>query len=91
LFQQKSDLNVLTLARYPLYDARGNKLAVDAFVSRVKAGDVILVCDSGRLPDSRYLRVFKDDTLILVHGKADTPPIPADPNLPPATYAPNPR
>jgi len=79
----------LPLAGFPLYDAKGNRLAVDAFVSRVKRGDVILVYDGGRLPDSRYLRVFKDDTLILVRGNADTPPISADPNQPPATYVPN--
>lgn len=79
------------LDRVPLYDAKGNKLAVDTFVSRVKNGDVILVCACGRLPDSPYLRVFKDETLILVLGKTDTPPIPADPNPPPATYVPNPH
>jgi hypothetical protein len=76
------------LGGFLLYDTRGNKLAVDDFVSRVKAGDVILVCEGGRLPDAPYLRVFKDDTLILVRGKADTPPIPVDPNLPPG-YVPH--
>jgi hypothetical protein len=78
------------LAGFLLYDAKGSKLTVDAFVGRVKRADVIVIYAGGRLPDPTYLRVFKDDTLILVRGDANTAPIFADPNSPPG-YAPNPH
>jgi hypothetical protein len=80
----------LSLAGYLLYDATGKKLAVGDFIRRAGAGEVILISHGGRLPDPRYLRVLKDDTLILLRGQADTTPIPAGHNPPPG-YVPNPR
>ena len=73
-----------------VYDARGNKFSVDAFLSHIKAGDVIVIYRGGRLPDPRYLRIFKDNTMILVRGDANTAPISADPK-PPSDYVPNHR
>jgi hypothetical protein len=78
------------LAGSSLFDAKGNKLSVDAFVRRARKGDVIVVYHAGRLPDPRYLRVFRDDTLVLVCGDKNISPISADPNPPPG-YTPNPR
>jgi hypothetical protein len=80
----------MPLAAYSLFDSKGNKLTVGAFLDRVKVADVIVVYAGGRLPDPRYLGIFKDGTLILVHGDPNTAPISANPN-PPSGYAPNPR
>jgi hypothetical protein len=79
----------LPLAGFSLYDAKGNKLTVDAFFNRVRKTDVILIYEGGRLPDPKYLRIFKDDTLVLVRGDANTAPVSANPA--PAGYMPNRR
>jgi hypothetical protein len=78
------------LAGFSLYDAKGSKFSVDAFVGRVKKADVIVIYHGGRLPDPRYLRIFKDDTLVLVCGDENIAPISADP-APPPGYTPTPR
>jgi hypothetical protein len=80
----------IPLAGSSLFDARGNRLTVAAFLARVNIGDVIVIYEAGRLPEAAYLRIFKDDTLILVRGDAHTAPISANP-LTPTDYVPNPR
>jgi hypothetical protein len=80
----------IPLARLGIFDAKGDRLTFDAFLGRVKKGDVIVVYEGSRLPAPQYLRIFRDDTLILVHADRNPASIPADPK-PPAAYKPYPR
>ena len=77
------------LGNFSFYDAKGNRLIIDAFVGRVNPGDTVLICEGGRLPDRKYLRIFRDDTMILVRGDPSMPP--SLDASPPSTYRPNGR
>jgi hypothetical protein len=66
------------VAGFSFFDAKGRELTVDASLGRAKKADVMVIYRGGRLPDPRYLRVFKDDTLVLVCGDKSIAPISAD-------------
>ena len=77
------------LASFSLFDAKGRELTVDVVSGRAKKGEVIVIYRGGRLPDPRYLSVFKDNTLVLVRGDKNIAPISADIQTP--GYIPNQR
>lgn len=77
----------IPLTSLGIFDAKGNRLTLDAFLGRVKKGEVIVVYEGNRLPAPQYLRIFKDDTLILVHSDRNPTSFPTDPK-PPAAFKP---
>jgi hypothetical protein len=66
-----------------VYDVNGKKLPATVAAKRMKPGDVVLVSEDEQLPDLRYLRVLKDDVLVLVRApfEANLIPVP-NTNLP---------
>jgi hypothetical protein len=60
------------------YEVRGSKILAERVASRVKPGDVVVVSEDGRMPERRYLQVFKDEVLVLVRVPLDAPltPVP---------------
>lgn len=61
-----SEFKTFSLDKSKFYDTLGNEMTRKAFEDRAKLGDTIVVADDGNLPDQAYLRVFKDNVLILV-------------------------
>lgn len=54
-----------TLSTIQIYDAAGNKLTAEEFQKRIKTGSIVLVADDEGKVDPSYLRVFRNDTVIL--------------------------
>jgi hypothetical protein len=70
---QKVEETVTTkvaLKDYTIHDAKGEKVKPDAALKRLTSGSVILVSANGQKVDPAYLRIIKDDTLILVQNAA---------------------
>jgi hypothetical protein len=75
--------------RDAFYDVAGNKLTREAVEGRVRQGDAVVVSSDGEMLSRAYLRVLKDDTLIIVPevrampkprpapAASSTPPLPA--------------
>ena len=79
-----------SLAAFALYDAKGTRLAAETFMRRVRKGSMILFCQDDILPAPEYLRVFRDDALILLKLAPLGPIVPRNDARPPSV-APNPR
>jgi hypothetical protein len=81
-----------SLANAVFQNATGNRVSRETFESRVKLGDTILVSADGKPVDQAYLRILRDDVLILVPAAQEvreryrSPPQP--PAMPP--YVPRP-
>jgi hypothetical protein len=55
----------VTLNSIQIYDASGNKLTVDDFQKKIKIGSIVLVAEGENKVDATYLRVLRNDTVIL--------------------------
>jgi uncharacterized protein (TIGR03067 family) len=57
---------VPTLTETKIYDASGKKITAEQCRKRVKLGTVVLVSADKNMPDPAYLKVVRDDAVILV-------------------------
>jgi hypothetical protein len=65
-------LMTFSLLKSSYHDAQGKRLSREEFVSRVRAGDVILVSADNKPVDQAYLRVFKGEMLVLVPAETES-------------------
>jgi hypothetical protein len=72
-FQTRSELREETMKHalrgMEFYDARGEKVKKEDAFKRLTPGAVVLMSADGKKVHPAYLRIFKDDTLILVQPK----------------------
>ena len=61
------------------FDTKGKELRREIWQKRLKAGDVVVVATDDKKIDPRYLRVLKDDIVVLWGVRVLTP-APVDPN-----------
>jgi hypothetical protein len=60
----------LNLDDLDFYDQKRTKLTQDVFLARLKPGATVLISDNGA-PDPIYLRIFKDDVLIIARTQRE--------------------
>jgi hypothetical protein len=80
--------------RFDAFDINGKLIPKADALKRLKAGGLVLFAGDNRFPDSEYLKVFKDDLIVLVSAEFIFPPgvpnpydNPAKPGAAPAAKA----
>ena len=56
----------LSVENLDFYDVHGNSVTTKEFFRRTRIGDIVLLSGDNRLPDCRYLRLFRESILVAV-------------------------